>query len=657
MKPYGWITCIIISIILLLMVCCCLLIVVLGGSWWLTNEKSRAVTPMPFVTGYAVPDNAENLQVLEQAIIPTADLRDLARRLEGKEDIPLVLDPPLSFPQLGDEKDYWVTNMDTDNSFRVKATLREVGKHTYFWIENGVSYKKNELKKLVMAFDNNIFSTNREFFGEEFSPGIDGDKKLYMLLAKGLGSSIAAYFSSVDSYSVMAHEYSNEHEMIFLNADNIKLDEEFTYGVLAHEFQHMIHWNQDHNEDTWLNEGFSELASFISGYGAGGFEYAYVSNPDMQLTYWPGGDEDTSPYYGAAFLFTNYFLGRFSEKATQSLVGHPANGMVSVDEVLREIDAKNPDSGDVLTADDVFLDWTIATYLNNPKIADGRYAYQEYKDVPQTSETETIDYCPTEMETRDVHQFGVDLIKLTCRGNYQLNFEGSQQVKVLPMDAPSGYYAFWSNRGDDSNMTLTHKFDFREVDGDISMLFSMWYDLEENYDYLYLLASTNGEKWDIIKTPSGTDDDPSGNSYGWGYNNVSGDGPKWVEEKIDLSRYAGEEVSIRFEYVTDAAVNGEGFLLDNVSIPTIKYTTDFEKDDGGWVGAGFVRLQNTLPQKFRLALITEDNTPFVQVLSLNSDNTLSLPLELDKDAVLVVTGTTRFTNQLAAYRFEIQEDN
>jgi hypothetical protein len=51
-----------------------------------------------------------------------------------------------------------------------------------------------------------------------------------MLLARGMGSSIAAYFSSVDSYSTLAHEYSNEHEMIFLNADNIKLDENLLMG-------------------------------------------------------------------------------------------------------------------------------------------------------------------------------------------------------------------------------------------------------------------------------------------------------------------------------------------------------------------------------------------------------------------------------------------
>jgi len=668
MKSISCITCLIVTIIFLLVVCCCLLAIVGVGGAWLDEPASivtafsklpfaREGTPAPSPVMMMTPMPAENtsLQVLEKTIVPTSDLRDLARRLEGKENIPLVLNPPPPFPQLGDVKNFWLTNMDTDNTFQVKATLREVGDNVYFWVQNGLSYDKKALKKLVDAFDKKIYPTNREFFGEEFKPGIDGDNRIYMLLARGMGSSIAAYFSSVDSYSTLAHEYSNEHEMIFLNADNIKLDEEFTYGVLAHEFQHMIHWSQDRNEETWLNEGFSELASFLNGYGTGSFEYAFVSNPDHQLTYWPGGDADTSPYYGAAFLYTNYFLGRFGEKATQALVGNQSNGMVSVNEVLQELNARDPQTGRQLTAEDIFLDWAIATYLNNPDVDDGRYAYAEYKDVPRSSETETIEECPTDMQTFDVHQFGVDIIRISCLGNYQLRFEGTQQIRVLPLDMPTGAFAFWSNKGDESDMTLTRKFDFRDIKAPITLTYSMWYDLEKNYDYLYLLASEDGERWEIIKTPSGTADDPSGNSYGWGYNGASGGGPRWVEEKVNLSSYAGKEVYLRFEYVTDAAVNGEGFLIDNVSIPAVGYSTDFEKDDGGWEANGFVRIVNVLPQKFRLALIKEKQLPEVEELTLNSDNSLSVPLELKEDAILIIAATTKYTNQKAGYRLQIQD--
>ena len=90
--------------------------------------------------------------------------------------------------------------------------------------------------------------------------------------------------------------------------------------------------------------------------------------------------------------------------------------------------------------------------------------------------------------------------------------------------------------------------------------------LEDTYDYVYLEASTDGENWDILITPSGTADDPTGSSYGWGY---TGQSEGWIQETVDLSQYAGEIVTLRFDYITDAAVVNKGFLIDDISIPEI----------------------------------------------------------------------------------------
>jgi hypothetical protein len=224
---------------------------------------------------------------------------------------------------------------------------------------------------------------------------------------------------------------------------------------------------------------------------------------------------------------------------------------------------------------------------------------------------------------------------------------------VVPADPHSGSYAFWSNKGDESDMTLTRTFDFTGQSGAISLSFWTWYDLEEDYDYLYLEASLDGVSWEILRTPSGTGDDPSGNSYGWAYNGRSGNGPRWVREEVDLSRFAGEKVQLRFEYVTDAAVNGEGFLLDDVEIREIDYIADFEGDEGGWIAEGFVRIQNLLPQTYRLMLISRGRHTTVESIPLAADMTVEIPLSIGgevDEVILVVSGTTRFTRQPAAYR-------
>ncbi len=652
--------------ILVALCCICAIALPLGGylyftladSPFLTNEPffpldDGTPTPQPEVTRPAVNSiSSETLELLETTIVPPNKPKELACRLEGKCAVPDVMALTAASRVVGETDTFWVTNVETNENTEVNATLRYVTPHVYFWVQNDVSYDEGEMTALVDEFENKIYPTDREFFGSEWSPGIDGDVHIYILYARGLGASIAGYFSSADSLHPLVHEYSNAHEMFLFNADNTFLGDEFTYGVLAHEFQHMIHWNQDLNETSWLNEGSSELAAFLNGYDTGGFDWLYIHNPDLQLNDWPNDQDATSPHYGAGFLFMTYFLDRFGEDATKSLVKDPANGLDSVEDVLREIHAVDPVTGQPITADDFFMDWAVTNFLLDDSVGDGRYVYNRYPDASRASATETLSTCPQSAFTRNVHQYGVDYLAIECEGDYTLSFAGSTVTGLLPVDPYSGDYAFWSNKGDESDMTLTREFDFTQAGGRIDLTFKTWYDIETDYDYVYLEVSEDGNTWQIITTPSGTAEDPSGNSYGWGYNDVTNG---WIEETVDLSQFAGKKVFVRFEYVTDAAVNGEGFLLDDVSVEATGYRSDFEADDGGWVAEGFVRVKNVLPQTFRLALIqTKDSS--VIMIPVNPDQTAEIPLSLKpgEKAYLVVTGTTRFTRELGAYQIEIR---
>ena len=608
-------------------------------------------------TGVLLDLARSTLNDLEQVVVPINDMRELARRLKGIQNIPLTVEAASEPFSIGDQKSFWAINVDNNKPILVEATLQYETDHLYFWIEQGVRYHVDELRELAETFEASIYPTTREFFGSEWKPGVDNDPHLFVLYARNLGKNLAGYFSSANSYHPLAHPYSNAHEMFFLNADVLIFSAPFTYGVLAHEFQHMIHWHQDRNEAYWLNEGFSELAAFLNGYYEGGFDSLYAKNPTIQLNDWPNSMSSTAPHYGASFLFVNYFLGRFGEDLTRAVVAHPDNGFVSVDSVLNEYAIIDPASAENITADDAFMDWLITSYINDKSVSDGRYVYHLYPEAPRAEATRTIPDCPLEAQTTSVKQYGAHYLRINCSGDYNFIFEGSLVTNLLPVDPYSGDFAFWSNKGDEANMTLTRLFDLRETSGPLTLSYWTWYDLEEDYDYVYLAASADGEIWEILTTPRGTDEDPSGNSYGWGYNGASGSGPEWVNETVDISRYAGSEVYLRFEYVTDAAVHAEGFLLDDISLPEIGYFSDFEQDDGGWQGEGFVRTQNILPQTFRLALISIGKTISVEQIPLSVELTAQIPINIGNDVdevVVVVSGTTRFTRQEAAYRFSIK---
>jgi hypothetical protein len=381
----------------------------------------------------------------------------------------------------------------------------------------------------------------------------------------------------------------------------------------------------------------------------------------LQLNNWPdNSDETIFAHYGSSFLFVTYFLDRFGETATKALIANQDNDLNSVDFTLQQLNISDPLTGKPISADDFYLDWAITNYLMDPEIGDGRYAYKSYLETPPVEPTLSFSSCPISLMTSDVHQYGVDYFRFTCPGSYTLHFEGSIQTPLLPQDPHSGHYALWSNKNDESDMTLTHSFDLTSYSGQLSLNFWTWYDIEDGWDYVYVEASTDGENWIILTTPSGTAENPQGSNFGWGYTGYSGGGstPVWINETVDLSQFAGKNLTLRFEYITDGNVTGEGFLLDDLSIPEIGYYTDFESDSSGWQADGWARIQNVLPQSYRLALISEGDSTNIQYITLNPEVAVDIPFTIGDsvdDVVLVVSGTTRFTRQLAPYRFNVAQ--
>ncbi len=656
------ITALPIVLIILLALCCCAIIGLsaLGyGVYTFRNNIPTFVpytddsTPTPFeITIEPVDPNAVlNLERIEQTVVPQRDLAELACRFNSVCNVPETLAPPETPYAVGEEKQFWLNNSDDGSYTRITATLVYLTPHAYFWVENGVSFKQSEAEELIDTFEEQIYPTNRAFFGSEWTPGVDNDPHIYIIYARDLGGNAAGFYVSIDEYNPLVVEHSNGIEAFYIDSEQ-RLNDEYTYSTLAHEFQHMIHWYQDANESSFLDEGFAELATFLNGYDPGGWDWYYTNDPDIALTDWGSGDNGV--HYGANFLFVTYFLDRFGDQATQALIHDPQNELESVDNTLASQAIMDPLTSLPITADDFFLDWVLANYIHDEDISDGRYFYHLYPNSPTTADTEILSACPQDKISRTVNQYGVDYIRISCPGDHTIYFNGATVTPLLPDDPHSGEYAFWSNKANDSNTSLTRTFDLSGTSAPVTLTYWTWFDLEDTFDYVYLEASPDGVNLEILPTPSGTGDDPTGSSFGWGYTGVS---EGWVQESVDLSQFAGQSVTLRFDYITDAAVINEGLLLDDISIPAINYFEDFEAGDGDWEASGFVRVQNILPQYFRLAMIRNTgNETTVEILAIRTDQAFEIPFTNNggDSVVLVVTATTRFTHALAPYQLEIR---
>ncbi|HMM27837.1 MAG TPA: immune inhibitor A [Aggregatilineaceae bacterium] len=604
----------------------------------------------------------ETLTLLEQTVIPPRDRIDLARRLMGVTGIPGPPATPPAEPELGAVRTFWVTNLDDDYEFQVDAELIYKTEHIYVYYEVGRAADWDAIKRSTDAFEAVIRPRVHEVFGREWLPGIDGDPHMVILHAHHMGDWVAAYYGSSSEYPVEAVSTSNEAEMFYVNLDTMRgvIGTAEYESVLAHEFQHMIHWHVDQNEESWLDEGASELAAMIAGYGASSAAWVFLRDPALQLNTWE--EHNRSAHYGASFMFLAYFFDRYGEAGTTALVRHPENGLAGIEATLAEIGATDPASGAPVTLVDLFADWLVANLLRSPDVGDGRYTYHfpAMRDLPPANMTHELS-ASGEPVALEVPQWGAHTLYVPGGAQprtYRLSFEGSETVSIVPVEAHSGRYMAWSNRADESNTRFTRAFDLTGVRR-ATLHFWTWYHIEVGWDYAYVTVSTDGgARWTPLVGPRMTTDDPHSNAYGPGYTGQSGG---WVEETIDLSPYAGQEILLRFEYITDDAMTQPGFVVDDIRIPEIGYREDFERGDGGWQGEGWLRMDNRLPQTFLVQVVQPGvvDRPVTRLIGPDDASQGEWTLTVGGqagDAAILVAGLAPVTTEPARYRLTLTRE-
>lgn len=590
----------------------------------------------------------DTLAALAAAQVPARDRIDIAQRVFGADAPP---PPPTLAPQWqpGDRQTFMVTNADENRVFPVEASLRASGEHIWLWVEQGVDIDVARMRDLATLFDDQVYGPLRALFGSENRPGVDGDPRVYGLFTHGLGSGLAAYYSSDHSWPVEAVASSNEHEMFLFNLDVLgtRFDAGSIAGLAAHEFQHMIQAHQDRNENVWLNEGFSGFAELHTGlrFGTVGEARAFLARPGTQLNTWPE-DGNTYPHYGAGLLFVTYLHDRYGEATLRQFARHPASALVALDALLADLGEPG--------ADEFFADWVLANLLQDAQLADGRYGYRSLPPLSPPALAEVVSDYPFTRST-SLAQYASDYLQLNNLQDaeaLELTLELPAQARLTPTQAASGRRLWYSNRQDNSDTTLTRRFDLRGLTR-ATLQFSLWYHTEELWDYGHVLLSADeGRSWQLLESAAQTRANPHHNALGPGYTGRS-DG--WLRESIALDAWAGQEVLLRFEMLTDDAVTRPGMLIDDVSIPELGYHSDFEADDGGWQARGWVWSDNQVPQRLWLQAVQQGaDGPHIQRWLTTGPGAWTLPLLPDTTQVtLALSPLAALTTGAAPYQLTL----
>ncbi len=609
--------------------------------------------PAARVTEPGVPTAAPVVHAL-RAEPPMRDLADLAVRMGRAEGaVRLTKGGAARAYQLGTSEPFWIHDIQSERYFSITATLEYVTDEAYFWVQHGEPFDRPALERGALAFSEDVIPAVRGMFGTEWSPGVDGDRRLHVLHHENIPG-VAGYFSSTDEYTTAVEPRSNEREMFYVNLSTYAPGSFDYEALLAHELQHMIHWYRDRDETVWANEGLSELAALVAEYQTQTGNL-FTSQPDTALLEWEPATSANAAHYAASFLFFAYLRAQYGDEVIRAIVDARENGPAGIEAGLEAI-------GKPRSFDEAFLDWVVANVVDDPDHAGGRYSYRS-----MAIDRVRPPALPAEGVSATAHQYGTDYYDVTgavSDGQLELSFTGDPTVGLLAAVPARAGRVWWSNRGDSGDSRLTREFDLSGA-ARAELAFRLWYDLETNWDYAYFQVSTDGgERWTRLSTARTTDADPNGNNFGAGLTGQSGG---WVEEALDLSPFVGGPVRVRFEAVTDDAVSLAGVAVDDIQLRTASAAgesaafeaafTDDGESDAGWEAEGWLRVDPQLPERWALQVIVHgDDVLTIHRQPVMPDGTARVTLDDipgDASVTVAISPLTPATRNPAGYRLEM----
>ncbi len=390
-------------------------------------------------------------------------------------------------------------------------------------------------------------------------------------------------------------------------------------GVFAHEYQHLLLSYVDPPEVTFLNEGLSDTAIALTGYGDPaapiddihfdshiqcfqGFNSVQTdANPNPR----PGGPENSLNVwgdqvfdheqeilcdYGAAYSFLLWLADTYGDGVLTTLHRDAEHqGFAAIQAVLDDVAPGTT----VVEAVDVWQ----ATMALDAGLDDGASLTGGDADLYQVDRLHASINWETGTPDNDAYDTpgappnGGDFVRLVDgTGGFvgagdvnDVEFQGTDSLPSLPITwevdpaSPNGGAALHSPVGDNLNEVIVRN--VAVPAGSPQLTFDAAWDLEDTFDFGYAqITADGGETYTSLQCTDTVDDtDPAlgnvGPGFGQGFNGQN-DPPVFAPQTCDLSPYAGQTVGLAFRIFNDPGVHFTGFWVDNVAITGLGTISD-----------------------------------------------------------------------------------
>jgi len=572
----------------------------------------------------------------------------------------------LESPPVGTRKIFPVINFITGGAQLQFFTLRAVGTKSEIWVADNLSYPaagdcRNDGSRNVVTpaqteylrdqFDQNMYPKETVAFSAP--PSRDGTNatlpgqvppalgitpdyyrgpgsKVVTLVANfqdenyfdiTFPSYVAGYHSSginafvdrnvmsIDSFDWLHRTGPNPpNEPSATLCDN-KPGQPFKYeGVFAHEYQHLLEFWASPGEATWINEGLSDYAISVTGYGFPertieefawdghiqtflGWRTVVTPNnlipqpnggAENSLTIWEDqGNLETLADYGAAWQFMEFLNQRYGPAFMTALHNQDGNGLEGLQVVLDQFVTGT-------TTRQLIHEWAAMVAVDR-SIDDGAklrgVSREADYQVSSLHSAVNLDN-PQSYSTPGAPPNGSDYVRLRGASGNALS---AAAITSLSFTAPTHHPAeplAWTSvtEGGDAVLAAGAAADndrsiVRPItvpaSGDRSLVLDTKYNIEQGWDFGIVQVSTDGGlRWTSL-AGTGTTTAHDGNALGSivaqlpGFSGVS----DWSTRTFDLSAYAGKTVLLRFRMMTDEFTlgnnpdeSGAGWWIDDVRV-------------------------------------------------------------------------------------------
>ncbi|GAA4936766.1 immune inhibitor A domain-containing protein [Actinoplanes utahensis] len=523
-------------------------------------------------------------------------------------------------PPIGTVRSWAGLNEIDGDVYRKDYTLRGVGKHIEVWVAKDIAFPEGDCRKdsteitdaqvtgLVDEFDRTIYPRETKAFSTPparsgKNAGLPGDftgagdrtvtlidnirddnyfdfpkRQTYIsgFFSEQLNELFDRNVITIDAFD-WAHRTGEEprHEPADDVCTSRPARPRMYESTFAHEWQHLLAYYTDPDEEVWVSEGLADYAQTLTGYvdpaigvhhrgfdnhvicyqGFGNVTTNYNPNPrncggpSNSLNLWSEGEPDEIlADYGIAYSFMVYLRDRFGSKIHTTLHKDKANhGLAGLAAAL----PKGVDLSDVLH------DFQVMTLVD--KIVDERGgmvkgAARGRVTAGSLDSIVNLDN-PAAYGRPGAAPNGADFVRLP-RGFRTVGFDGAKALPATPLAWTVDAGMLFS--GNTPNTDAAAVRPVQVPTADPVLRFKTTYGLEEKFDYGYVTVSADGGKTYQMVKGDRTVAGPLGAA-------ITGKAAN-VTLGYDLKAYAGKHVLIGFRYVSDNAVSIGGWHLSNVKV-------------------------------------------------------------------------------------------